>query len=102
MALANDRNNFLDFTSNFQEQSDHKKYSEPDMASNLFWRPICDNDSPLDKHLKWILKEEELTDNPLSVKDLGFLRGLRAAGIKDADKLMEAIEKYGYIELYEV
>ena len=85
------------------DTDDNKDYQdETDMATQLFWKPICDNDHPLDKQLKWILKEEDMTENPLTLKDIGFLKGLKAAGVKDADRLIEAIEKYGYITLFEV
>lgn len=73
-----------------------------EMASSFYWRPICNNDNPINKQLKWILMEEDRLSNPLSTKDLEFLKGLKAAGIQDAEVLIEAIEKYGYIELYEV
>lgn len=72
------------------------------MPSNFYWRPVCDNNEPINKQLKWILSEEERIDSPLSTKDLEFLKGLRAAGIQDADKLIDAIERFGYIELYEI
>lgn len=80
---------------------DTNYHGKADMAEQLYWRPICDNNEPLDKQLKWILKEEGMTDNPLSTKDLGFLKGLKAAGVKDAQSLIEAVEKYGYIELFD-
>lgn len=84
--------------------SDRDKDSEEDMATHLYWRPIVANDSPLDKQLKWILKEEGVINemnNKLTLKDIGFLRGLRAADVKDSDTLIRAIEKYGFIELIE-
>lgn len=76
-------------------------HNKTDMAEQLYWRPICDNNEPLNKKLKWILKEEDMLCNPLTNKDIGFLQGLRAAGVEDAEKLIDAIKQYGYIELFE-
>lgn len=84
------------------ENNNYNIQNDDDMADEMFWRPIVDNDAPLLKRLKWILKEEGYTDRHLSTQDLGFLNGLRAAEVEGVAILIEAIEKYGYIELYTV
>lgn len=74
-----------------------------DMAAKLFWRPIADNTDPIDKRLKWILSEEDMINKPLTLKDISFLKGIRAAAPdleNDTTRLIDAIEKFGYIELY--
>lgn len=86
------------------KNQDMETYSPEDdisMASNLYWRPICDNDEPLDKKLKWILHEEEMLNGILSMKDIGFFKGLRAAGIEGAQVLIDALERFGHIQLFE-
>lgn len=104
MAAASEKFKLYNLDDQIDDISDYKKDTDLDMAPQLYWRPIVNNANPLDKQLKWILKEECVindVNNKLTIKDLGFLRGLRAAGIKDADTLINAIEKYGYIEVYE-
>lgn len=80
-----------------------------DMANRLYWRPICDNDDPLDNQLKYILMEQDLVDNKmLTTKELGLLKGIKAAASflnqkeleSSATKLIEAIETYGSLQLY--
>ncbi len=84
--------------------------SDNDMANRLFWRPICNNDEPLDNQLKYILIEQDMLDNKmLSTKELSFLKGVRAAAAflnhkeiaESADKIIEAIETFGHIQLYD-
>lgn len=72
------------------------------MSTNLYWKPVSLSSKTFDTALKWAL--EEKFGHPVRVKldrqALGFLDGLRIGKIKDADKLIEAIEKYGTVELW--
>lgn len=94
-------------TKDFSNQSQRFNYNvsnesdDLDMATQIYWRPICDNDEALPKQLKYILLEEDMMDNPLTIKDIGFLKGLKAAGIEGAETLIEAIQRFGQIQLYE-
>jgi hypothetical protein len=94
--------NSIEYISEYKNETNGKQ-SHDEESEHLYWRPVVNNLSPLNKHLRWILKEENFIDEKvyLTIKDIGFFKGLKAAGIQDADKVIEAIEKYGYIELYE-
>lgn len=82
---------------NFTNISTHE-----DMKNNFFWRPVVDNMQPVDRRLLAILLNEDMIDIPLSIEHLDFLKGVRSAGIPGADVLIEAIEKYGAIEVHEL
>lgn len=80
-----------------------------EMPNRLYWRPICDNDEPLDNQLKYILMEQDLLDHfLLTTKDLGMLKGIRAASgflnqrdlACSTEKLIDAIEVYGSIQIF--
>jgi len=75
------------------------------MSSNLYWRPRTSGEKPLSDELKYALKNSDKFNQDLdcTIGDswLDYLSGLRDAGIKDAQKLIDAIEKYGEIELKE-
>lgn len=79
-----------------------KLLNDHGMKNNFFWRPIANNLYPIDRRLLAILANENLVEVPLNETTIDFLRGLRAAGIPGADDLIEAIEKYGTIEVYEM
>ncbi len=73
------------------------------MSANLCWRPVQRSYETLPDDLKFILRDRcGLTSarRGYGGNDLEFLRGLDAAGIKGAAELIEAIEKYGEIELW--
>ena len=75
------------------------------MSSNLGWIPVKTNNYKwLDIDLKFALRKS--WGNPVAAKidccQLEYLRGLRDAGLKDAQKLIDAIEKYGEIQVEEV
>jgi len=74
------------------------------MSSTLYWAPVKPkNMEGLDTKLKWILQKKY--DCPvcteLSDHDIPYLQGLADSGIDGAQKLIDAIEKYGRIELIE-
>ena len=73
------------------------------MSSNLYWEPTNRKKMKLDIELRRVLRNlyGQPLDITLDVENLGELSGLKAAGIEDAEKLIEAIEKYDEITLSE-
>ena len=72
------------------------------MSSTLVWRPIVvPKSNYLDDQLKFILRHHYSLPYKFSCDDLGFLRGLRAASVKGAKDLIEAIEKHESVEVKE-
>lgn len=72
------------------------------MSSALVWKPFKNYSGVLDDALKYVLEKR---DGPSSVvgvygeESLDYLRGLRDAGVKDAGKLINLIERHGEVEL---
>lgn len=89
MTSLDDNNQVLDYDEELDAES----------SPRYFWTPVCDNNEPLDSELLRILKTENKLNKYLCSRDLDFLRALRAANIKDADKIIEAIEKFHWIEI---
>jgi hypothetical protein len=92
------------------EKDNHNYNENLEMATTLYWRPLCDNEDPIDKTLKYILMEEDMLINSmLTTKDLGFLKGIKAAANvlnqkdlqRSAENLIEAVERFGAIQLHE-
>jgi hypothetical protein len=80
-----------------------------DMPNQLYWRPICDNENPIDNQLKYILLEQGLLENSMiTTKELGLLKGVRATAqflnnkelMVSANVIIEAIETYGNLQLF--
>jgi len=74
------------------------------MSSNLGWLPVKPKKwNYLDTGLKWALRKRYDGDvnEVMTESDIPYLEGLRDAGVKDADDLIEAIEKYGQIHVKE-
>jgi len=69
------------------------------MSQNLFWEPKA---TCLSKELKWAIEKKfDLSYRVvLTFGDINYLWGLRDAGIEDAQKLIDAIEKYNEIEIW--
>jgi hypothetical protein len=74
------------------------------MSSNIAWQPIKENWHFLCKELKFAMQKryDGRIDGILNHSDIAYLEGLRDAGIKDADKLISAIEKYNEIQITEI
>jgi len=68
---------------------------------NLKWQPTYNVGQSLADELKYFLRRAEKNNKNFTHCDIPYLEGLRDAGIKDADTLIEAIEKYDYITVYE-
>jgi len=75
------------------------------MSSNLYWRPKNTGQKLLSDELKHALKNVDpygqRVNREFGEEDIDLLRGMLAAGIEDAGKLIEAIEKHGAIEVSE-
>lgn len=81
------------------------------MSVNLYYRRVPKNIPPektLEDKLKYILGHEfwghdgtlRSDHKLLTVNELSFLRGLLAAGVKDAGKLIEEIERNDAVEVW--
>lgn len=71
------------------------------MSQNLYWRPKYNNGRSLSDNLKYILRVNERSNSTFMHIDIPYLQGLADAGIKDAHKLIKAIERHEYVEVYE-
>lgn len=75
------------------------------MTMNLYWQPVHTDAEDLDDKLKFILRERyglgSSVDVRLNASDTAYLQGLRDAGVKDAQKLLDAIKKHGEIRVFE-
>lgn len=74
------------------------------MSSNLIWEPVDRKTHDLPSELKFALRNryDGHVDAIMGDNDISYLSGLKDAGVKGADKLIEAIEKYGEIAVKEV
>lgn len=75
------------------------------MSSNLYYRPVTAGEKLLPDQLKHTLKNLDDFNNTVEgtydESYIPVLRGMKAAGVEGADKLIKAIEKYGEVELVE-
>jgi hypothetical protein len=74
------------------------------MSSSLKWKPVLpDNGEELPVALKITLRE--YCELPVVVSEHGpyyeFFRGLAAAHVEGALEVLEAVKKYGKVEIYE-
>ena len=73
------------------------------MSSTLVWEPTHRKKHDLSDELKLTLRKryDETIATNMDEHDIPYLEGLRDAGVEDADKLIEAIKKYGSIMVRE-
>ena len=75
------------------------------MSTNLYWLPIKPQKAyDLSTELKFALRNRDNdghVNEELDDQSLGYLRGLLDAGIKDAEILIDAIDKYGAVRVFE-
>ena len=75
------------------------------MSTGLYWEPTRPTKGKhLSDQLKFALRnrhDEIWVKMNLDTADLSYLEGLRDAGINDAINLIDAINKYGSIKLWE-
>lgn len=71
------------------------------MSSSLYWEPRDRAKKYLSTDLKFALRKrndnETVTDEVFSDSEIPYLEGLRDAGVKDAQDLIDAIKKFGCI-----
>lgn len=76
------------------------------MSSNLYYQPASKPDKLLPDELKHALRKLDEFNNTVDGiygnELIPILRGMEAADVKGATRLIEAIKKYGEIELKEV
>jgi hypothetical protein len=71
------------------------------MSANLMWEPAKREAKSLPDELKFVLRDKcGLTSERMKFGEgnIPYLEGLRDAGIKGAEELLEAIEKHGAVE----
>lgn len=75
------------------------------MSSTLYYKPVVNNERPLPDELKHALKNLDQFEQPINgiynESNIPVLRGMEAAGVKGASKLISLINKYGEVELTE-
>ena len=73
------------------------------MSTNLYWEPVKHNAHPLSDKLKYALRNRSpILDNArMDSNDIPYLNGLSDAGIKDAQDLIDAINKHHEIIVWE-
>lgn len=70
------------------------------MSSTLKWKPTAAK-GELSDPLKFKLREAYQLPRIFDEGDVQFLRGLAICNVKDADKLIELIQKHGSLEIFE-
>lgn len=74
------------------------------MSTTLYWRPAPTQKTPLDDELKLALRRmhgEPLGELNLSQADRTELEAFMACGIFKAEELLQAIDRFGEIEVFE-
>ena len=75
------------------------------MSTDLYWRPVSKDANILESHLKIVLRNSGITSgiHPVKVgrEKIDYLHGLKDAGIEGAEELIEIINKYGEVEIFE-
>ncbi len=72
------------------------------MTSNIYWEPERPREGmALDPQLKFVLRQRFAFPVLLDSGNRDYFLGLTDANIKDADKIVEAIDTYGEITIWE-
>lgn len=72
------------------------------MSQSLYWKPVIKQRSnDLDDQLKFILRDKNKIPADFGFADLQYLEGLRDAGIRGAEDLIEAINKHEVVRVFE-
>lgn len=74
------------------------------MSSNLEWLPVDRKGKCVSDDVKFILRRRygHPIDLTLDSECIGYLEGLKDAGVNGAEELIKAIDKHGEIVLKEV
>lgn len=74
------------------------------MSSNLYWKPVMKESNDLPDELKYALQkryEGYIEGTILEYDDISYLEGLRDAGVKGAQDLIEAIKQHDLVRIWE-
>jgi hypothetical protein len=73
------------------------------VSQTLKWRPCYQAANTLSDKLKYALRKryEQSINGRMGESDIPYLEGLLHAGIEDAQNLIDAIEQYRHIEVFE-
>lgn len=74
------------------------------MSTNLYWTPVVDTEAEcLSETLKYTARHKygSCIDVELNSHDIPYFEGLRDAGVKDAQKIIDAINEYRVIKIWE-
>ena len=75
------------------------------MSSTLYWEPANRKMKDLPDALKYVLQKKfsgSGIDTIMCDGDVPYLNGLKDAGVKGAEELIEAIEKYHEVRIAEI
>ena len=66
------------------------------------FEPVVERGKPLSDELKFILRDKNALHHEAIYDEgqLGYLVGLRDGGVQDAEKLIEAIDKFGSVRVW--
>jgi hypothetical protein len=73
------------------------------VSQTLKWRPRWQSGDTLSDQLKYALRKRytQGINGYMDEDEVSYLRGLVDGGVEDAQKLIDAIEKHGDIEVFE-
>jgi len=76
------------------------------MSSTLYYKPIIEKEYKyFSDHIKWMMQKKFdvpwVTGVILSKHDIVYFSGLVDAGVEGAQKVIDAINKYGTIKIWE-
>lgn len=74
------------------------------MSSNLVWEPVNRETGDLEDGVKFAMRKKygDPVDTQLDTSDIPYFEGLRDAGVKGAEAVIEAIQKHYDIVVKEV
>lgn len=69
------------------------------MSTSAYWKPVAENSDSFTNEMKHALERGYGSHFTLDAKDLSWLEGVRDAGVKGAEDVIEAVLKYESIEV---
>ena len=73
------------------------------MSLNLYWEPADREANDLPDELKYVMRKrfDGAVDTVFDEGDAHYIQGLRDAGVKGAQELLDAIAKHGSVRVFE-
>jgi hypothetical protein len=74
------------------------------MSSSLYWKPVTKESNSLPNELKYALQKRNegyIEGTTLDYSDISYLEGLRDASVKGSQELIDAIEQYEEVRIWE-